>query len=271
MKSTVSLPVRLWRICRLVVHLFRGLVLVSGRYGRLNRAGRAHAARDWGHRLLSILGARVRVEGEPPEMICANSFFVANHVSWLDIFAIQSVSATRFVAKSEIRRWPVVGWLVPRAGTLHIERASRRDAMRVNQMLANAMLEGDAMAVFPEGTTSDGLGLLPFKASLFESARVAGSLIRPVAIRYLDAHGRVSEAAAYIDGVSFLGSVWRLAGERSTEVELHFPPAYPAVNQSRHQLALTAYSRIAGALKLPAAESDESLDMPAGIAADQTA
>ena len=67
MKSTVSLPVRLWRICRLVVHLFRGLVLVSGRYGRLNRAGRAHAARDWGHRLLSILGARVRVEGEPPE------------------------------------------------------------------------------------------------------------------------------------------------------------------------------------------------------------
>ena len=155
MKSTVSLPVRLWRICRLVVHLFRGLVLVSGRYGRLNRAGRAHAARDWGHRLLSILGARVRVEGEPPEMICANSFFVANHVSWLDIFAIQSVSATRFVAKSEIRRWPVVGWLVTRAGTLYIERASRFSPAYVDSLLGrfpNLHFDtafGNARSIYP--------------------------------------------------------------------------------------------------------------------------
>ena len=154
MKSTVSLPVRLWRICRLVVHLFRGLVLVSGRYGRLNRAGRAHAARDWGHRLLSILGARVRVEGEPPEMICANSFFVANHVSWLDIFAIQSVSATRFVAKSEIRRWPVVGWLAAQGQTIFHQRGSQESLGGVLQAMMRRLRKPFSACGFTSGTTS---------------------------------------------------------------------------------------------------------------------
>ena len=270
MNNRLPLPGRLWRVARLLGHLMAGLGLVSFRYGKLNRAGRAHAGRDWSRRLLRLTGVEIRVIGNQPELIPANTLLVANHVSWLDIFAMCSVSMSRFVAKSEIRRWPVLGWLVTRAGTLYIERGSRRDAMRVNDMLANAMLSGDAMAVFPEGTTTDGARLLPFKASLFESALRAGSVVQPVAIRYLNAKGELSTAAPYIDQIHFLGSVWRLLSERQTIVELTFPTPYHAVNQSRHQLALTAYARIAGALRLPAGQ-DETWDMAAETPADQTA
>ena len=114
---------------------------------------------------------------------------VANHVSWLDIFALHAVGPVRFIAKAEIERWPVLGGLVRGVGTLFIERARRHDTHRVNQEIARALAAGDIVAVFPEGTTTDGTALLPFKGSLLQPIIDAQGHVQPVAIRYRDADG----------------------------------------------------------------------------------
>ena len=154
------------------------------RYPRLSQPARAVITQRWSRQLLHILAIKVKVIGTPPGVYPAHTLVVANHVSWLDIFALNSVTVSRFVAKKELRDWPVAGYLVKNAGTLFIDRANRRDASRVNQQLAQALQDGGCMAVFPEATTSDGRAMLPFKASLFEAARLAGATVQPVAIRF---------------------------------------------------------------------------------------
>ena len=266
----VSLPQRLVRLGRLAVHLGRGLHLVSRRFPKLDRAAQADAARDWSARLLAVLDIRLEIKGTPPPPLPGNTLVVANHVSWLDIFALYNVTLTRFVAKKEIRDWPVIGTLVTRAGTLYIDRGNRRDAARINQMLADSLTAGNGMAVFPEGTTTDGASLLPFKASLFESAIRAESAVQPVAIRYLDPDGQRSDAVAYIGDITFVQSLRRLLGARGLTVELSFAPPLPSRDQSRYALALAAYDSVAALLRLPAGSPDTP-DTATGIPADQTA
>ena len=113
-----------------------------------------------------------------------NLLIVANHISWLDIFVLLSVQPVRFVAKAELKRWPVVGPLITGAGTLYVERARRRDTHNVNRRAAEALARGDVLAIFPEGTTTDGTTLLPFHGSLLQPIVDAEGHVLPVAIRY---------------------------------------------------------------------------------------
>ncbi|WP_230370232.1 lysophospholipid acyltransferase family protein [Paludibacterium denitrificans] len=195
--TTTPYLVRLTRLCRLGLHLTRGILIVATRYKRLAQPERAVVTRRWSAQLLKILGISLKVNGLNPGFYPPNTLLVANHVSWLDIFVLNSVTVSRFVAKREIRDWPVIGWLVQVGGTLFIDRSNRRDASRVNQQLAEALAKGGCMAVFPEATTSDGRGLLPFKSSLFEAALLAKGTVQPVALRYQLPDGELTTAAAY--------------------------------------------------------------------------
>ena len=106
----------------------------------------------------------------------------------------------RFVAKSDIAHWPLVGTLARGGRTLFIQRDSRRDALRVVHHMAESLKAGDRLAVFPEGTTSDGAGVLPFHANLFQAAISADVNVVPVALRFEDsASGKRSSAACYVD------------------------------------------------------------------------
>lgn len=145
----VGFPVRVHRWLKLLAHLGRGLATVSFRFPAWDMAQRAAVSQQWSAQLLTIMGIEVKLLGQPPGLYPANTFLIANHVSWLDIFALNSVTVSRFVAKREIRQWPVIGMLVARAGTLFIDRSNRRDALRVNEILASSLREGDCMAVFP--------------------------------------------------------------------------------------------------------------------------
>jgi 1-acyl-sn-glycerol-3-phosphate acyltransferase len=134
---------------------------------------------------------------------------VANHVSWLDILVLHAARHCRFVSKAQVRHWPLIGTLATGAGTLYIERESRRDAMRVVHHMAEALRTGDVLAVFPEGTTSDGRGLLPFHANLLQAAVSADAPVQPVAIRFVDARtGSLSIAPAYVGDDSLVRSLW---------------------------------------------------------------
>ena len=135
---------------------------------------------------------------------------VSNHISWLDIVVMHASRHCRFVSKSDIQRWPVVGTLATSAGTLYIERRSRRDAHRMVRDVGEAMRNGDVVAVFPEGTTSNGLDVLPFHANLIEAALLAQAPVQPLALQFVDRHsGQPSRAVCYIEDDTLIGSVWR--------------------------------------------------------------
>ncbi|SCK09647.1 1-acyl-sn-glycerol-3-phosphate acyltransferase [Vogesella sp. LIG4] len=252
MHQTTSLLVRLLRIARLAAHVFRGVITIATLYPRLSQPEKAVITQRWSQQLLHILAIKVKVTGQAPGVYPPHTLVVANHVSWLDIFALNSVTVSRFVAKKELRDWPLAGFLIKSAGTLFIDRSKRRDTSQVNKQLAAALHNGDCMAVFPEATTSDGTGLLPFKSSLFEAARLAGATVQPVAIRYVSPGGHYCASAAYAGDTSFGQSLWAVLSTRAMVVELSFTAAMPAADASRFALSESSRSAIAAALDLPA-------------------
>lgn len=175
----------------------------------------------------------------------------ANHVSWLDIFAVMAVWPTRFVAKSEIRDWPVAGWIAERAGTLFIRRDRRRDTARMNEQVHAVLGEGYCVGIFPEGTTSEGDRLLKFHTSLFEPAVANGAHLHPVAIRYEHADGRLATEMAYVDELSFMQSMVRVIAARGVVVRVMFGTRVDcAAVADRREAARLTRERIAGLLGL---------------------
>lgn len=197
---------RRWtRITRFALHLARGVLIAALLFPLQSAQRRKREVEHWSLQLLSLLGVRLFLHGMPPVLGGRPLMLVANHVSWLDIFAINAIVPARFVAKAEVRRWPVVGWLSARAGTLFIERGRRHDAARVNEAVGAALAAGDVFAVFPEGTTTDGSTLLKFHASLLEPALKAGAAVQPVALRFERSDGTLCTECAF-DGDK---TVWR--------------------------------------------------------------
>jgi len=239
---------RLARIGRLTLHFLRGLRTVAFTFPSLDSHGRRVRIRRWSRKLLSILGVELRVHGE---LAHPNVQVVANHVSWLDIFALHAIGPVRFIVKSAIGDCPMIGRLVRGVGTLFVERARRRDTHRVNREVADALAAGDIVAVFPEGTVTDGSKVLPFKGSLLQPIIDAGGRIQPVAIAYRDGAGERSCAAPYHD-VHFLGSLWRIAGARSLVAELVAMPPLETSGRHRRELAREAEIAIRAALASPA-------------------
>jgi len=186
---------------------------------------------------------------------------VANHISWLDIFVLNAHHPVRFVAKAELARWPVVSRMIRGAGTVFIERGRRRDTHRVNQKMARVLADGDVVAIFPEGTTTHGSDVLPFKSSLLQPIVEAEGHVQPVAIRYRTPDGGMAMAPTYVGDTSFAQSFWAVCGERSLTVELMAMPALPARGHRRH-LARAAEASIRTALAAPesATESGTGAD-----------
>ncbi len=202
---------RLAGLCKLLhtaLHVVGGLLTILLLFPALDGAQRQMRVQRWSAAMLSAMGVRLKVDG--PIQQTGPVMIVANHTSWLDITALHSVQFCRFVAKADIKRWPVLGGLADRSGTLFIERASRRDALRVVHHMADSLRAGDVLAVFPEGTTSDGTALLPFHANLFQAAVSANAPVQPVLIQYLDRQsGHINQAPNFVGEEFFLVSVWR--------------------------------------------------------------
>lgn len=205
----------------------------------------------WSRRLLRLLQVEARVHGEIAAH-AGNVLIVSNHISWLDIFVLNAHRPARFVAKSELARWPLAGRLIRDAGTIFVERERRSDTRRVNHRAAEALLHGDIVAVFPEGTTTDGTTLLKFHGSLLQPIVEAGGHLQPVAIRYKDAGGALSTAPAYLGDETFARSFWRVCGQRRLVAELHATDPLQARARHRRELARAAEDVIRSALALPA-------------------
>lgn len=217
---------------------FAQIMLLFPRFSQEQRDMRVQA---WAGIMLARLGVELRVVGSPPSI--GPMLLVSNHISWLDIVTLHAARHCRFVSKADVKRWPLVGTLATGAGMLYIERASRRDAMRVVHHMVQALNEGDILAVFPEGTTGDGSILLPFHANLIQAAIAAQAPAQPVALQFVDGQlGKPSQAVSYMGDESLLGSIWRtLCARRLCAVVAFGAPQFAAGRNRRawaHDLRL---------------------------------
>ncbi len=235
---------RLFRLARLMLHLLVGLFQTALLFRFYSLATRDQVISRWSGKLLGVLGVRLAA-GIPPEFT-HGALLVANHTSWLDIFVIHATRRVHFVSKHEVRNWPVIGWLAWRAGTLFIQRAKKADTARVNQEMHVLLRDGAWVAVFPEGTSTDGRRLLRFMPSLFQPAVDEHLPVVPAALQYQTSQGTHTDAAAYADDVSFGTSLWRIAGEKEIVARISF--GMPIRGDSRRELAETAYREIATSL-----------------------
>lgn len=194
-----------WRLARIAVHLIEGLATCALVFPFASNRLRARLTRGWSRRLLRL--CRVSVEHAGGVAALEHALVVANHVSWLDIFVINALDPCRFVAKAEIRSWPVMGWLAAGAGTVFIARGSRRELRQVFKGLVEVLHKGERVALFPEGTTGLQGQVLPFHANLFEAAIDAGVPVQPYALAYVDAHGGFHRAIEYVGDTTFVDSL----------------------------------------------------------------
>lgn len=148
--------------------------------------------------------------------------FVANHISWSDIHAINSIVVPRFIAKSEIKNWPVFGYLVSRVNTLFIDRSKKKDAKRTIDIAVQSLQAGDNLCLFPEGTTTDGTTVQPFKSSLIQAAIEAKATIWPIAIRYPHPNGGANIDVAYAGETTLIESMQKILAQKQPTIELHF-------------------------------------------------
>jgi 1-acyl-sn-glycerol-3-phosphate acyltransferase len=230
----------LLRLLRAVGQLFAGILTIARHFGAATQLQKEEHIAQWARAVLHAMGITVQSFG-----VAARNgplLVIANHISWLDILVMLAVQPVRFVSKSDVKRWPLIGWLATQAGTLYIERDSRRDALRVVHHIAQALRDGQMIAVFPEGTTSDGYTLLPFHANLIQAAISAHTPVQAVAIDFRDvATGQRSTTPAYVDDDSLLTSIWRTVVSPPIVAHLRFAP--PQASEGRERRAWAAALR----------------------------
>jgi 1-acyl-sn-glycerol-3-phosphate acyltransferase len=246
-------PLRyLWRGPALLVHLLAGLPLVLLLINPLTRRIRLpggerlnhRAIRLWQTGLLAIFGFRVRRFGAPTAW---PAMFVANHVSWLDIVLLHSQCAVGFVAKAEISRWPLVGWLASRAGTIYHHRGDNESLHGVMHQMVDRLRGGDAVGVFPEGRTTDGRAIAVFHARIFQPAVLAEVPVQPVALRY-GKGGAAQTDVAFLPGENFLFNFLRLLGDPSRRAEVHFLSPVAVGPDGRRRVAEACRAQIVAAM-----------------------
>jgi 1-acyl-sn-glycerol-3-phosphate acyltransferase len=261
-----SLPIRILRFCRLLLHLFAGLATVGFVFPFCSQKQRSQIIVRWARKLLAVLHVRVQLRGEVPAPDGPGCIVAANHISWLDIFLIHTVRAARFVAKSEIREWPIIGWLCARTGTLFIERGRRHHTAKINEVMRDVVKSGGTVGLFPEGTTTRGDQLKKLHRSLFQAAVESDALLIPVAIRYIDPQGQRSEVAAYVDDMTLVQSINRIIAAPELCAVLHFASPIHASGKNRRELATEVEHAIASRLYPEATARMEKKERTEGMA-----
>lgn len=242
----LSVGVGTWRLFRVLLHVLLALAKSYTVWEGLSREQRDAANRAWSGQLLRIMGLELVVQGQARP---GAKLVVSNHVSWLDIVAINAVVPSRFVSKAEVAHWPLIGRLVTYAGTLYLVRERRRDAMRVLGLMSQALKDGDTVAVFPEGTTGPGDHLLHFHPNLLQAAIDAEVPVQPVLIRYTDPLNAFSPSAAYVGDTTLLQSLWWVVSARGVRINVKVLPSQGARHSDRRSLATLLSAEMARCLR----------------------
>jgi 1-acyl-sn-glycerol-3-phosphate acyltransferase len=203
---------RLFVVCCLAVSLLL-VVLVAKIKGAISHSLipllDAHALHRWAHRLTSLLALQIEVKGTPPPAPC---LLVVNHLGYLDILVLATQVDALFVAKAEIARWPIIGLLCRSVGTIFIDRTRKRDLPRVIGEMVAALQRGQRVIFFPEGTSTSGATVLPFRSPLFEAAIRTGIPVQYASLTYRTPRGvpPAHQVVCWWGGITFIGHVYEL-------------------------------------------------------------
>jgi len=243
--TPIFLYITLWFLVWL--HVLRGVMTLLVLFPFLNTNAKKQHIQRWSKRLLKIFGIQLQVNNA--DALLGSSYLLAsNHVSWMDIHAINAFKPIRFVAKSEVEKWPIFGWMAKQLGTVFINRESSRHARQVVTNMAE-LLKTQSICIFPEGTSTIGKSVQPFKPNLFEAAAQAQVPVCTMAIAYFDRNtGQHSEAPAFIGDMGLIGSMAKILKNRRLRVELTFFQAInadPGMQVDRKELAQHSQEQIA--------------------------
>jgi 1-acyl-sn-glycerol-3-phosphate acyltransferase len=194
----------------------------------------------WSSWLCRVFGVRVRARGE---VLPGPVLIVANHVSWLDIQAMHSVTTMSFVGKAEIRRWPLLGHLARAGGTIFIERGNHASSADVCEALVQRLNDGGRVAIFPEGGIRPGEGVKVFHARLFKAAVEADCMVQPTMIRYLH-DGKPDPDMTFINGENLVLNMLRLLGRPTCDADLRFLEPFDPDERARRDLARQAQAAV---------------------------
>jgi 1-acyl-sn-glycerol-3-phosphate acyltransferase len=218
------MPRRFRGAVRLAI-LFSSLLEVLGRFALiyLVRGGRVSTARraEWLHASCARIGRRLSLSPEVSGGLDSSCLTVSNHLTYLDILVYGAVRPFVFVAKSEVRRWPLLGTLAKVGGTIFVDRGRSLQVAEASRQIEQSLRDGLAVLVFPEGTSSDGREVLPFRSPLFEPAVRAGASVTAAAIRYHAADATESEVT-YWGEMVFIPHLFRTLCVRKLAAEIRF-------------------------------------------------
>lgn len=232
------------RLQLVALHFAYGLVLDLCVYPNCKNSRRQHIRQRWCAQLLNILGIRLSVNAANNHNIRGGGLIICNHISFIDIIVINAFVPTIFVAKSEVRNWPLIGWSAARAGALFIERGRPKSAYVTYLSMRKCLRESQSVTFFPEGTTTNGETVNPFYSALFQSAVDIGAPVHCLALRYLDKAGRPSTKAAFIGDMGFLQSLWNTVSSGGLKAHLHLLPPIDSRQTDRKSLAYLAHHKI---------------------------
>lgn len=236
---------RAWRYLRLALHLATGIAAVLVVVPLAGRRVARIFRHRWCHALLRILGVKLDIRGEE---LGHGVLLVANHVSWIDILVVNALTPSAFVSKAEVRGWPLIGWLAVRNETVFLRRGSRGHAKIVNSEIAALLASGCNVALFPEGTTTDGSHVLHFHAALLQPAVESGARVQAVAISYRTADGRFTRSPAYDGEVTLAESLATIIATRNIVARVQVAPSLSSIGSTRRELARSTRAAIIEAI-----------------------
>lgn len=243
-------------LLRVVIHIIAGLFVTTVIFPMRSLAYQERYIRGWSAKIMVIFGIEVRAQGFVPSRYQQRALLVSNHVSWVDIFVINSLEACHFVAKSDIRGWPLIGWLCEQGWTIFLARGKRTDVRRIYTGLVDRINRGERVAFFPEGTTAAQGTLLPFHSNLFEAAIEARVPILPFSVHYTDSTGALQHSVDYIGDTSFLESIVMMLKGGKIIAHVQQLPMISSEGMHRRHLANAARAAVAQSLGLAANAAD---------------
>jgi 1-acyl-sn-glycerol-3-phosphate acyltransferase len=223
------------------------------KFPRLSRERKLEEIRDWSQKTLDVLG--IQVVHETPfsaaHTEAAPRLLVANHVSWVDALIIQTIQPSIFVAKSEVRSWPIVGSIATGCGVVFVNRGSPASARQMVDELSSALHHGYCVAGFPEGTSSDGSSVMLFHGNLFEAAINHNIHVQPLAIRYTNPKtGALCFKAAFIGDIGFVQSLHQVVSSNGIKAKVQLCETLSPEGHTRRTLAHLSHRSVSSQLEL---------------------
>jgi 1-acyl-sn-glycerol-3-phosphate acyltransferase len=238
---------RFLTVLRIIGQVFKGCFILLLVFPWLKTEQRHQSIRHWCKQLLGIFNMRLSVIGAE-RLEDTHYLMAANHISWIDIHVINAFKPHYFVAKSEVASWPIFGWMAKQLGTLFIERGKSNSIRNMIQEIAE-QLSQKAICIFPEGTSTDGWQVAPFKPNLFEAAIVASAPVYVLTIQYFYLQtGKKTTAPAFIGDMGLVDSMWNLICSPPICAQISISEKLPAL-KDRKALAELSQSLIAVQLR----------------------